>query len=69
MVRHCSRNIERLKKAQLAEPNIQVGSTLPCYGTSMGEVLLAGLAPAVAARHIPTICSASGRTRLPTATP
>lgn len=45
--------IERIKKAQLVEANIQVGSTLPTYCTSMGKVLLAWLDTAAAAEHIP----------------
>ena len=45
--------IERIKKAQLVEANIQVGSTLPTYCTSMGKVLLAWLDTAAAAEHMP----------------
>lgn len=40
--------IERLKRAELVTANIQVGSTLPAYCTSMGKMLLATAGPAAA---------------------
>jgi len=40
--------VERLKRAELVTANIQVGSTLPAYCTSMGKMLLATGGPAAA---------------------